>query len=444
METAKMKIVNVPVDEITPYENNPRINEGAVEQLARIIEQLGFRNPAVLNKDKVVIEGHTRLLAVKKLGWETMPCIIATDLTPEQEQALRIADNKIAEIAEWDDDKLKVELAALQEAGFDLSLLAFGDDELEDLLGDDAGTHGETEPDAVPETPEVPVSTPGEVYRLGRHILVCGDSTQPEDVAKACGEGEADLWLTDPPYNVDYHGSDGQSIRNDSMEDTKFREFLRKAFGCAEKRLKPGGSFYVFHADSEGYNFRGACFDVGLKVRQCLVWKKNSLVLGRQDYKWIHELLPHRQLDQGRRRRPRHVRRKRLDRDSLREVGAQVPLRGTRPQVLRRDTEALGGVRQRRGLRLGAAHAAPGKRGAGGGGRRRRKRRIRRVKKCASGASLYSHCGVSTCAQRYHMPHGNTRRDAAKRRYTAGFRPYIAVSPDIRGRHCGAHTGIYS
>jgi len=289
MEMAKMKIVNVPVDEITPYENNPRINEGAVEQLARIIEQLGFRNPAVLNKDKVVIEGHTRLLAVKKLGWETMPCIIATDLTPEQEQALRIADNKIAEIAEWDDDKLKVELAALQEAGFDLSLLAFGDDELEDLLGDDAGTHGETEPDAVPETPEVPVSTPGEVYRLGRHILVCGDSTQPDDVAKACGEGEADLWLTDPPYNVDYHGSDGQSIRNDSMEDTKFREFLRKAFGCAEKRLKPGGSFYVFHADSEGYNFRGACFDVGLKVRQCLVWKKNSLVLGRQDYKWIHE-----------------------------------------------------------------------------------------------------------------------------------------------------------
>ena len=289
MEMAKMKIVNVPVDEITPYENNPRVNEGAVEQLAKIIEQLGFRNPAVLNKDKVVIEGHTRLLAVKKLGWETMPCIIATDLTPEQEQALRIADNKIAEIAEWDDDKLKVELAALQEAGFDLSLLAFGDDELEDLLSDDTGTHGETEPDAVPETPEVPVSTPGEVYRLGRHILVCGDSTQPADVAKACCEGEADLWLTDPPYNVDYHGSDGQSIRNDSMEDTKFREFLRKAFGCAEKALKPGGSFYVFHADSEGYNFRGACFDVGLKVRQCLVWKKNSLVLGRQDYKWIHE-----------------------------------------------------------------------------------------------------------------------------------------------------------
>ena len=289
METSKMKVVNVPVSEIVPYENNPRINEGAVEQLANIIATLGFRNPAVLNKDKVIIEGHTRLLAVKKLGWETMPCIIATDLTPEQEQALRIADNKIAEIAEWDEDKLKVELAALQEAGFDLSLLAFGDDELDDLLGGEAGTHGETEPDAVPETPEVPVSTPGEVYQLGKHLLVCGDSTKPNDVDKVCKADEANLWLTDPPYNVDYHGSDGQSIQNDSMEDTKFREFLRVAFGCAEKHLKHGGSFYIFHADSEGYNFRGACFDVGLRVRQCLVWKKNSLVLGRQDYKWIHE-----------------------------------------------------------------------------------------------------------------------------------------------------------
>ena len=263
METNKIKVVNVSVSEIVPYENNPRVNEGAVEQLARIIEQFGFRNPAVLNKDKVIIEGHTRLLAVKKLGWETMPCIIATDLTPEQEQALRIADNKIAEIAEWDEDKLKVELAALQEAGFDLSLLAFGDDELDDLLGGEAGTHGETEPDAVPETPDIPVSTPGEVYKLGKHLLVCGDSTKPNDIDKVCKADEADLWLTDPPYNVDYHGSDGQSIQNDSMEDSKFREFLRTAFGCAEKRLKPGGSFYV--------------------------WKKNSLVLGRQDYKWIHE-----------------------------------------------------------------------------------------------------------------------------------------------------------
>ena len=289
MNNAKMKIVDVRLDEIKPYENNPRTNDSAVKSLADIIERLGFRNPAVLNKDKVIIEGHTRYKACRLLGWETMPCIIATDLTPEQEQALRIADNKVAEIAEWDEAKLKVELVALQDAGFDLSTLAFTDDELDDILGGEAGTHGETEPDAVPETPEVPVSTPGEVYKLGKHLLVCGDSTKPVDVRKVCKDGEADLWLTDPPYNVDYHGGTGMTIMNDSMEDSKFREFLRSAFSCAEKALKPGGSFYIFHADSEGYNFRGGCFDVGLKVRQCLVWKKSSLVLGRQDYQWIHE-----------------------------------------------------------------------------------------------------------------------------------------------------------
>ncbi|MCR5414833.1 MAG: ParB N-terminal domain-containing protein [Kiritimatiellae bacterium] len=284
-----MKIVNVPLDDIRPYENNPRVNGAAVDSLADIIKKFGFRNPAVLNRDKVIIEGHTRLLACRKLGWKTMPCIIADDLTPEQENALRIADNKIAEIADWDEDKLKIELKALQDAGFDMAVLAFGDDELDKLLGGEIGMHGETEPDAAPDVPETAVSKPGEVYRLGRHVLVCGDSTKAEDVAKACPDGKADLWLTDPPYNVAYEGSNGLTIKNDSMEDSKFREFLRSAFGHASKALKPGGAFYIFHADSEGYNFRGACFDVGLRVRQCLVWKKNSLVLGRQDYQWLHE-----------------------------------------------------------------------------------------------------------------------------------------------------------
>ena len=284
-----MKIVNVKLDEIRPYENNPRVNAGVVDSLAAIIREFGFRNPAVLNRDKVIIEGHTRLLACRKLGLETMPCIIAEDLTEEQERALRIADNKIAEMAEWDDDKLKIELDALQEAGFDLSLLAFGDGELDKLLGGEVGTHGETEPDAVPDAPEVPDSRPGTLYALGAHLLLCGDATKAEDVKRLCGEGEADLWLTDPPYNVAYEGSNGLTIRNDSMEDSKFREFLRSAFACAERAMKPGAGFYVFHADSEGYNFRGACHDVGLRVRECLVWKKNALVLGRQDYQWIHE-----------------------------------------------------------------------------------------------------------------------------------------------------------
>ena len=188
-----MEIVNVKLTDIRPYENNPRINDGAVESLAAIIKELGFRNPAVLNKDMVIIEGHTRFEACKLLGWETMPCIITSDLTKEQEDALRIADNKVAEIAEWDEAKLAVEMKALQEAGFDLSLLAFGDDELDKLLGGEIDTHGETEPDAVPEAPETAVSKPGEVYKLGKHLLACGDSTNAEDVKLIAKDDEIDL-----------------------------------------------------------------------------------------------------------------------------------------------------------------------------------------------------------------------------------------------------------
>ena len=284
-----MQVIELPLSEIKPYENNPRINVGAVESLAKIIKELGFRNPILLNKNHVIIEGHTRWEACKRLGMEKMPCIVEEDLTPEQEAALRIADNKVAEIAEWDEDKLKIEVKLLQDAGFDLSVLAFHDDELDALLGGDAITPGQTEENQVPETPEIPVSKAGEIYVLGEHRLLCGDSTKAEDVKKLAGEATVDLWLTDPPYNVAYEGSNGLTIQNDSMEDTKFREFLRSAFGAAEKALKPGAAFYIFHADSEGYNFRGACHDVGLRVRQCLVWLKNSLVLGRQDYQWIHE-----------------------------------------------------------------------------------------------------------------------------------------------------------
>ncbi len=285
-----MNIVNVRIEEITPYANNPRNNDGAVESVAKSIEKFGFIGAIILNKDKVIINGHTRVKACKKLGLETVPAIIVDHLTKEQEDALRIADNKTGEIAEWNEDLLRAELKALEEAGFGIEDLGFDNSELEALLnGDVSVSVGETDPNAAPEVPEVAVSRAGEVYVLGDHRLVCGDSTKAEDVAKVCGEGEADMWLTDPPYNVAYEGSNGLTIQNDSMEDVKFREFLRTAFGHAEKALKPGAPFYIFHADSEGYNFRGACHDIGLRVRQCLVWKKNTLVLGRQDYQWIHE-----------------------------------------------------------------------------------------------------------------------------------------------------------
>lgn len=287
----KPKVMEVKIADLKPYGTNPRLNDEAVPVIVNSIKEFGFIGAIIINRENVIINGHTRVKAMTELGRETIPAIVVDHLTPEQEAALRIADNKTGEIAKWNMDLLKSELQALKDAGFDLGVLAFEPDEIDDILNGDGNVErtGQTDPNEVPETPEVPVSTPGEVYQLGEHLLLCGDSTKPLDVQKLIGLGEADCWLTDPPYNVAYQGSNGLTIQNDSMEDTKFREFLRAAFGLAEKALKPGASFYIFHADSEGYNFRGACHDVGLRVRECLVWKKNALVLGRQDYQWIHE-----------------------------------------------------------------------------------------------------------------------------------------------------------
>jgi len=289
MDTEKPKIELLALDRIVPYENNPRLNEGAVEAVANSIRSYGFRQPILLDRNRVIIAGHTRLAAAKRLGIPALPCIIAADLTDEQVRALRIADNRCSEKSTWDMDLLPVELAALRDAGVDMAALGFDADELEELLSGGDPEEGQTEPDEAPETPEEAVSLPGAVYLLGPHRLLCGDSTDAAQIGRLMRSEKADLWLTDPPYNVDYEGSGGRRIQNDSMEDETFREFLRAAFTGAEHYLKPGGVFYIFHADSEGLNFRLACADAGLKVRQCLIWKKNSLVLGRQDYQWIHE-----------------------------------------------------------------------------------------------------------------------------------------------------------
>ena len=285
-----MKIENIQLSEIKPYPNNPRSNDMAVEKVAASIKEFGFNSPIVVDKDFVVICGHTRLKAAQRLGLETAPVVVAEHLSPEQVKAYRIADNKTAEIAEWNDTLLISEILNLQDANFDLSLLGFDDEELEDLLNsDDSITTGMTDPDEVPSTPEIPDSTPGEIYQLGTHTLLCGDATNAEDVKRIVEQESCDLWLTDPPYNVNYEGSDGQTILNDAMSNDAFREFLRAAFSNVAEALKPGAAIYIFHADSEGYNFRGALHDVGIKVRECLIWLKNALVLGRQDYQWIHE-----------------------------------------------------------------------------------------------------------------------------------------------------------
>lgn len=277
-----MNITNIPLKNLKPYENNPRKNDDAVKYVAESIKEFGFKVPIVIDKNNVIVAGHTRYKAAKKLKMSEVPCIIADDLTDEQIKAFRLADNKVAEKAEWDFDLLNAELDDI----IDLDMGLFG---FEDALQDDAEEAVEDEFEV--ELPAEPKSKLGDIYQLGDNRLMCGDSTVLEDVEKLMGGVQADMLLTDPPYNVNYEGKtkDKLKIKNDKMDNDNFRQFLIDAFSNADMVMKPGAVFYIWHADTEGYNFRGACFDVGWTVRQCLIWNKNSMVMGRQDYQWKHE-----------------------------------------------------------------------------------------------------------------------------------------------------------
>lgn len=277
-----MNITNIPLKNLKPYENNPRKNDDAVKYVAESIKEFGFKVPIVIDKNNVIVAGHTRYKAAKKLKMSEVPCIIADDLTDEQIKAFRLADNKVAEKAEWDFDLLNAELDDI----IDLDMELFG---FEDALQDDAEEAVEDEFEV--ELPPEPKSKLGDIYQLGNNRLMCGDSTVLEDVEKLMGGEQADMLLTDPPYNVNYEGKtkDKLKIKNDQMGNDNFRQFLTDAFSNADMVMKPGAVFYIWHADSEGYNFRGACFDAGWTIRQCLIWNKNSMVMGRQDYQWKHE-----------------------------------------------------------------------------------------------------------------------------------------------------------
>lgn len=235
METAKPKIEMIPVGEIVPYENNPRKNDAAIDGVVASIHAYGFRGALLLDRNKVIITGHTRLLAAKRLGIAALPCIVAADLTDEQVRALRIADNKTAEKSTWDMDLLPVELTALRDAGFDMSALGFDADELDELLSGGEPEEGHTEADDAPEAPDDAVPLPGALYALGPHRLLCGDSTDAGQIKRLMGGEMADLWLTDQPYNVDYEGSGGRRIQNDSMPDETFREFLALRRDCVRE-----------------------------------------------------------------------------------------------------------------------------------------------------------------------------------------------------------------
>lgn len=279
-----MNIIEKPINDVIPYEKNPRINDNAVPAVMKSIEEFGFKVPIVIDKNGTIVTGHTRLKAAKKLGMKTVPCIVADDLTPEQIKAFRLADNKVAEAAEWDMELLNEELDGIID--IDMSDFNFGD------ITDSPSSEDVVEDDG--ENIELPRETKtrlGDLWTIGRHKLMCGDATSEDVLKRLMGGDKVDMYLTDPPYNVAYEGKteDKLTIQNDSMEDSAFYQFLVDSFVAADSVMNEGAAFYVWHADSEGYNFRGACRAVEWELRECLIWNKNTMVLGRQDYQWKHE-----------------------------------------------------------------------------------------------------------------------------------------------------------
>lgn len=285
------QIEHLLVSSLIPYARNSRTHsDEQVAQIAASIREFGFTNPVLIDANGTIIAGHGRVMAAKKLGLDEVPCLRLGHLSQSQIRAYVIADNKLALNAGWDDEMLKAELLTLQEEGFNTDLTGFSDDELNALLTVET-VEGETDPDEVPEPPVEPITKLGDLWVLGNHRLLCGDSTSIDSVTRLMGGHHANLLLTDPPYNVAYEGGTDEAltIMNDSMDNESFAQFLRDVYTTADTVMKEGAVFYIWHADLEGLNFRKAAFEVGWKVRQCLIWNKNSLVLGRQDYHWKHE-----------------------------------------------------------------------------------------------------------------------------------------------------------
>lgn len=290
-----MQIIEKDINDLKPYGNNPRINDDAVEKVAESIKQFGWKVPAVIDKNNIIVAGHTRLKAAQLLGITKIPCIIADDLTEEQINAFRLADNKTAEFASWDLDKLAAELAEIEDIDMASFGFEFAEEDDDEIIEDDFEE----------EIPEEPKSKQGEIYKLGQHRLMVGDSTSAADVQALMNGEKADMVITDPPYNVDYKAKDEflekyrpckrvkagkySGIENDKMENSQFVNFLTAAFINLKDSLKKGGAFYIWHSAIETFNFWSACNLAELQVRQQLIWVKNIFVIGRQDYHWKHE-----------------------------------------------------------------------------------------------------------------------------------------------------------
>lgn len=280
----------VQIDKLKENPRNPNTHpQSQIELLAEIIKQTGWRAPiTVSNLSGLIVKGHGRLQAAKLAGLNNVPVEYQNFKDEEEELSALLADNKIAELAEIDKDKL-TEL--FKNIDFnDLDLTGYSQDEYNDLI-DDFEEIDLSEDDVEVEEDVEPFTKQGDIWHLGKHKLICGDATLLNVYKTLLEDEKVDLLLTDPPYNVNYEGGtdDKLTIQNDNMADEDFRKFLTNSFGCINEVLREGASFYIWHADSERYNFQGACRDIGWKIRQCVIWIKNTFVMGRQDYQWKHE-----------------------------------------------------------------------------------------------------------------------------------------------------------
>ena len=287
--TTEMQLI--PLGKLVPYVNNARTH--SPEQLAKLrssLREFGFINPVIIDRDFNVIAGHGRIAAAKEEGITEVPCVFVDYLTEAQKKAYILADNRMALDAGWDEELLRIEIESLQGADFDVSLTGFGEDEIADLFaGDGEKDVKDDDFDLSAALEKAAFVEKGDIWTVGRHRLMCGDATSAEDVAALMDGKKANLIVTDPPYNVAFKSGSGLSIQNDSMENGEFYTFLYNSFQNMVEHLESGGAAYVFHADTEGLNFRKAFVDAGFHLAGVCIWVKNSLVLGRSDYQWQHE-----------------------------------------------------------------------------------------------------------------------------------------------------------
>lgn len=296
METTK-KLEMRRADSLVPYARNARVHsDEQILQLRASLREFGFVAPLLIDTQGNVLAGHGRLIAAQAEGIEEVPCVLVEHLTDTQRRAYILADNRLSEQASWDAEMVSLELQELKDAGFDFTLTGFDDADI--ILEESSDVQ---EDDYLPEPPAQPKAQRGQIYQLGRHRLMCGDAASQADVMALMGGEKAQLLLTDPPYNVDYTGGPGNErdgIANDAMNDEAYEDFLRGVLSNALAVLEPGSSYYLWHADGEpGRAVRNACHYVGLLVRQCLVWVKQTATLGRQDYQWQHEPCLHGQTE---------------------------------------------------------------------------------------------------------------------------------------------------